>query len=393
MGRRAFRDASRRALDPERALTALAVLFALAQLTEAALAHDAGVRAVTLVFALLTPIPLVFAWRAPLASLLAVDLLFLLDAVLGGRLLNASEVAVLLCVVGIFLVGLRASTRALVLAGVAAVGLLTATSALEGVSGDVVSGIAWETIVPVGIPALAGRVLRSRNALNRRLDVQAGEIERNRAAREAAAVLGERTRIARELHDVVAHDVSVMLVQAAAAKRTVPADPERARAAIAAVEDTGREALGELRRLLGVLRRGDEELALAPQPSLERIGALVQRMRATGLPVELEVAGDPVHLPPGVDAAAFRIVQEALVNVMRHAAATRAVVRVDYEPGAVELVVSDDGGGVDGPIRDGRGLVNLRERVALYGGELRASRRRPRGFELRARLPVGEAAA
>ena len=117
-------------------------------------------------------------------------------------------------------------------------------------------------------------------------------------------------------------------------------------------------------------------------------------MRATGLPVELEVAGDPVHLPPGVDAAAFRIVQEALVNVMRHAAATRAVVRVDYEPGAVELVVSDDGGdGGDGPIRDGRGLVNLRERVALYGGELRASRRRPRGFELRARLPVGEAPA
>ncbi|HEX6743294.1 MAG TPA: histidine kinase, partial [Solirubrobacteraceae bacterium] len=204
--------------------------------------------------------------------------------------------------------------------------------------------------------------------------------------------LGERTRIARELHDVVAHDVSVMLVQAAAAKRTVPADPERARAAIAAVEDTGREALGELRRLLGVLRRGDEELALAPQPSLDRIGALVQRMRATGLPVELEVAGDPVHLAPGVDAAAFRIVQEALVNVVRHAAATRAIVRVDYEPQAVELVVSDDGDG-DGPIRDGRGLVTLRERVALYGGELSAGRRRPRGFELRARLPVRESAA
>ena len=254
------------------------------------------------------------------------------------------------------------------------------------------SGIAWVTIVPVGIPALAGRVLRSRNALNRRLDEQAREIESNRAEREAAAVLGERTRIARELHDVVAHDVSVMLVQAAAAKRTVPADPERARAAIAAVEDTGREALGELRRLLGVLRRGDEELALAPQPSLERIGALVQRMRATGLPVELEVAGDPVHLPPGVDAAAFRIVQEALVNVVRHAAATRAVVRVDYEPQAVELRGQRRRRGGDGPIRDGRGLVSLRERVALYGGELRAGRRRPRGFELRARLPVGEPA-
>ena len=393
MGRRAFTDVSRRALDPERALAALAVAFALAQLTEAALVDDAGVRAVTLVFALLTCVPLVFAWRAPLASLLAVDLLFLLQALLGGRLLDSSQVAVFLCVVGIFLVGLRAPTRDLVIGAVAAVGLLTATSLLEGAPGDLASGIAWVAIVPVGIPALAGRVLRSRNALNRRLDEQAREIESNRAEREAAAVLGERTRIARELHDVVAHDVSVMLVQAAAAKRTVPADPDRARAAIAAVEDTGREALGELRRLLGVLRRGDEELALAPQPSLERIGALVQRMRATGLPVELEVAGDPVHLPPGVDAAAFRIVQEALVNVVHHAAATRALVRVGYEPEAVELVVSDDGdGGGDGPIHDGRGLVNLRERVALYGGELRAGRRRPHGFELRARLPVGEPA-
>jgi signal transduction histidine kinase len=392
MGRRAFTDVSRRTFGPERALAALALALALAQVAEAALSHDPGVLAVTLVFAVLTPVPLAFAWRAPLASLLAVDLLFLLDALLGGRLLNDSQVAVFLCVVGIFLVGLRASTRDLVVGGVAAVGVLTATSVLEGVSGDMASGIAWVSIVPVGIPALAGWVLRSRNALNRRLDEQAREIESNRAEREAAAVRGERTRIARELHDVVAHDVSVMLVQAAAAKRTVPADPERARGAIAAVEDTGREALGELRRLLGVLRRGDEELALAPQPSLERIGALVQRMRATGLPVELEVAGDPIHLPPGVDAAAFRIVQEALVNVARHAAATRAIVRVDYEPRAVELVISDDGGGADGPIRDGRGLVNLRERVALYGGDLHAGRRRPRGFELRARLPVGEPA-
>jgi signal transduction histidine kinase len=392
MGRPASTNGSRRALDPERALAALAVLFAVAQLVEAALVDDAGVRAVTLVFALLTPLPLLFAWRAPLASLLAVDLLFVLGAVLGGRLLNSSQVAVFLCVVGIFVVGLRAPLRDLVVGAVAALGLLTATALLEGASGDLVSGVAWVAIIPVGVPALAGRVLRSRNALNRRLDEQAREIERNRAEREQAAVLSERTRIARELHDVVAHDVSVMLVQAAAAKRTVPADPERARAAIAAVEDTGREALGELRRLLGVLRRGDEELALAPQPSLERIGALVARMCATGLPVELEVAGDPVHLPPGVDAAAFRIVQEALVNVARHAAATHALVRVDYEPAAVELVVSDDGRG-NGPIRDGRGLVNLRERVALYGGELRAERRRPRGFELRARLPIGEPAA
>jgi signal transduction histidine kinase len=391
MGRPGFIDASRRALAPERVLAALAILFALAQVVEAALVDDAGVQGVTIVFALLTPAPLVFAWRAPLASLLAVDSLFLLEALLGGRLLDGSNAAVFLAVTGVFLVGLRAPTPHLVIGVGAAATLLSATAIIEGAPADA-SGVAWVLIIPIGIPALAGHVLRSRNALNRQLDEQAREIERNRAAREQAAVLGERTRIARELHDVVAHDVSVMLVQAAAAKRTVPADPERARAAIAAVEDTGREALGELRRLLGVLRRGDEELALAPQPSLERIGALAERMSATGLPVELEVAGDPFHLPPGVDAAAFRIVQEALVNVMRHAAATRAVVRIGYEPAAVELVVSDDGAGV-GPIQDGRGLIGLRERVALYGGELRAGRRRPRGFELRARLPLAEVPA
>jgi signal transduction histidine kinase len=279
-----------------------------------------------------------------------------------------------------------------VLGALATVALLTTSALLEGESGDPLGGIAWVVIVPVGIPGLLGRVLRGRNDLNRRLDEQAHELERNRARREQAAVLAERTRIARELHDVVAHDVSVMLVQAAAAKRTVPLDPERARRAIGAVEETGREALGELRRLLGVLCRGDEELALAPQPSLVRIGALVQRTCAAGLPVELEVAGDPVGLPPGVDAAAFRIVQAALVDVMRHAAATRAVVRVGYEPTAVELRVTDDGRR-DGGAHDARALVRLRERVALYGGELSAGRRPHGGYELSARLPVGELAA
>ena len=201
MGRPAFTNASRRGLDPERTLAVLASLFALAQLTEAALVDDPGVRAVTMVFALLTPVPLVFAWRAPLASLLAVDLLFLLDAILGGRLLDSSQVAVFLCVIGVFLVGLRAPTRDLAIGAAAATGLLTATSLLEGAPGDVLSGIAWVAIVPVGIPALAGRVLRSRNALNRRLDEQAREIEGNRAEREAGGgarrAHPDRTRAAR----------------------------------------------------------------------------------------------------------------------------------------------------------------------------------------------------
>ena len=167
------------------------------------------------------------------------------------------------------------------------------------------------TIVPVDIPALAGRVLRSRNTLNRRLDDQAREIEHNRAEREQAAVLSERTRIARELHDVVAHDVSVMLVQAAAAKRTVPADPERARAAIAAVEEPAARPSascdGCSASCAAATRSSNSRRS--PRWSARRPRRAHARDR---LPVELEVAGDPVDLPPGVDAAAFRIVQEAL---------------------------------------------------------------------------------
>jgi signal transduction histidine kinase len=393
MGHRAFTDAFVRALKPARVLPVLAVAFGVAQVLEVAIVDNAGNRAVALVFAVLAAAPLAFAWRAPLASLLTFDALCVLGAALGGRLLASTQTLVFVCMAGMLVLGIRADGRAFALGAVATVALLNAAALLESVGDDdLAGGIAWAAIILVGTPGFLGRVLRSRNDLNRRLDEQAGELERNRAAREQAAVLAERTRIARELQDVVAHDVSVMLVQAAAAKRTVPMDPERARRAIAAVEETGREALGELRRLLGVLRRGDEELALAPQPSLVRIGALVQRTCAAGLPVELEVAGDPVHLAPGVDAAAFRIVQAALVDVMRHGAATRAVVRVGYEPAAVELRVTDDGGG-DGAAYDARGLVGLRERVAVYGGELDAGRRPQGGFELRARLPVGELAA
>jgi signal transduction histidine kinase len=263
----------------------------------------------------------------------------------------------------------------------------------EGTSDGAAGDIAFILLILNAMPLIAGRVLRTQGRLNERLDAQARELERNRAKRERAAVQAERTRIARELHDVVAHDVSVMLVQAQAARRIVPGDPERAREAIAAVETTGREALGELRRLLGVLRRGDEELALAPQPSLGRVSTLVDRIRTAGVAVDLEIEGTPYALPPGLDAAAFRVVQEALANVLQHAGSGHADVRVAYGPAGVELRVRDDGRAAPGEVHDGDGLVGLRERVALYGGELRTGRRRAGGFELRARLPVAEVPA
>jgi signal transduction histidine kinase len=379
------------ALGADRVLAVAAVVLGAVQATEAAAASDVGTRGVALAFGVLMAVPLVRAWRAPLAALLAFQAIAVVEGALGGRLFAGTSASVLLLMAYVLVLALRCERRAFTIGVAATIVLMPLVGVLENDEPDALGAAVWLALVPVGLPAVTGRVLRARNRLNHELHEQVTELERNRAERELAAVLDQRTRIARELHDIVAHDVSVMLVQAQAARRTVRSDPERARGAIAAVEDTGREALGELRRLLGVLRRGDEELALAPHPSLARLGALVERMRAAGLPVELEVAGERRALAPGVDAAAFRIVQQALTNLLQHAHAGVASVRVAYEPVAVELVVRDDGE-ARGQLRDGAGLAGLRERVALYGGELHAAGRREGGFEMRARLPIGEAA-
>jgi signal transduction histidine kinase len=390
MGRLAAIDARLRALPADRVLAACATLLAVTGAIELATAADPGRRGVAVVFSVVLAVPLAFAWRAPLGALLTFDALALIEAALGGRVFGTSVSVALLLIAYVLVLALREERTAFAIGIIATIVLLMTASQLEHDGGSFLGNAAWPALIPVGMPAICGRVLRSRNHLNRRLNEQGDELERNRAERERAAVLGERTRIARELHDIVAHDVSVMLVQAQAAHRTAMTDPERARSAIAAVEDTGREALGELRRLLGVLRRGDEELALAPQPSLARLATLVERMRAAGLAVDLEVSGERLALAPGVDAAAYRIVQEALTNVVHHGGASHAAVHVAYDPAAVELVVSDDGAR-DGTVRDGEEIVGLRERVALYGGELQAGRS-GRDFELRARLPVSEAA-
>jgi signal transduction histidine kinase len=354
-------------------------------------ADDPGRRGVAFAFAIALPLPLAYAWREPLAALIAFDLLALAEGALGGRVFGTTVSIAIALIVYVFVLALRAERRDFAIGLGASFVLLLACSLLEHDSGGLAGNAFWLAVIPIGIPSVGGRVLRSRSTLNARLREQADELERNRAERERAAVLRERTRIARELHDIVAHDVSVMLVQTQAARRTAMTDPERARGAIAAVEDTGREALGELRRLLGVLRRGDEDLALAPQPSLARLGVLVERIRTAGLAIELEVDGARRPLAPGVDAAAYRIVQEALTSAVQHARARSASVHVTYDSGAVALVVRDDG---DARARahDGGGIVGLRERVALYGGELRAGPVNGKGFELHALLPLAEGA-
>lgn len=235
-------------------------------------------------------------------------------------------------------------------------------------------------------PILLGRVLRNRAALNRTLREKAHLLERDRADRAMAAAGEERTRIAGELHDVVAHALSAMVVQASGARRLAERDPQRAAEAFRAVETSGREALTEIRRLLGVLRREDEELALAPQPSLRHVTSLLRKVEASGLPVELTVEGEAPELPIGLDLTAYRVVQEALGGALEHGHAGHARVRVHYAADHVEVEVADDGG------EPSRPLLGIRERVALAGGILRAGARRDGGHVVRARLPLGGAA-
>jgi signal transduction histidine kinase len=230
-----------------------------------------------------------------------------------------------------------------------------------------------------GTPWGAGQAIRARQ--QRLSDVERSSDER---AREAAGE--ERARIARELHDVVAHNVSVMVVQAGAERLALAETQASTRETLLTIERTGREALAEMRRLLGMLRESDETLGLAPQPSLRHVGTLVGHVRAAGLPVELEIDGEPAPLPAGVDVSAYRIVQEALTNALKHAGPARARVTVRYGPDAVELEISDDGLG-PGDGAGGHGLVGMRERVALYGGSLRSGGRSGGGYTVSVRLP------
>jgi signal transduction histidine kinase len=214
------------------------------------------------------------------------------------------------------------------------------------------------------------------------------EVELEREAELAAAQ--ERARIARELHDVVAHGLSLMVVQAEAAEEMLVHSPEAAAEPLHRVQRTGREALGEMRRLLGVLRTADgAPTSTVPQPSLRRLPELVREAAEAGLPVEVAVAGEPAELPPGRELAAFRIVQEALTNVRRHARATTARVLLTYTPSSLRIDVTDDGQGRTGT-HAGHGLIGMRERAALYGGTLDAGSGDAGGFRVTAVLPVGE---
>jgi signal transduction histidine kinase len=236
---------------------------------------------------------------------------------------------------------------------------------------------------------LAGRSIRSRQLRAETLHERTQRMERERDAAMRQAIAEERTRIAHELHDVVTHNVSVMLVQAGAARKVLREEPEVAEESLLAVESSGREAMSELRHFLDLLGRDEPGVDLTPQPTLERVPELIERVCETGLRVELRIDGTPRALAAGVSLAAYRVIQEGLTNAMRYAAPAPVSVVVTYRDGLLKVEVLDEGITTrKSPDGGGRGLVGLRERVAVYGGKLESGRRLGGGYALRAYLPA-----
>jgi signal transduction histidine kinase len=269
------------------------------------------------------------------------------------------------------------------LAGLFAIATLIAVR-----SPAMVANLFFLNVLVALLPWAAGRIARALAAQERASRESAEALDAQAERRAVAAAASERARIAREIHDVVAHGVSVMVIQAAGARTVMERDPSRAEASLQAVERAGREALAEMRRLVGLL--GEDGVALAPQPGLADLADLVTRTRAAGLETTFDVAGEPRSVAPGLGLCAYRIVQEALTNSIKHARAGRAEVRVRWGSRVLELEVLDDGDG-GAPAAGGHGIPGMRERAAVHGGTVEAGPRPGGGFEVRASIPLGPA--
>ena len=292
----------------------------------------------------------------------------------------------------------RGRVRILVAAGVFAYWFAGAVVITYGTAGGSVGKLLGAWAVVGGLPFAVGRVLETRRMLTRVLEENRVRLQDEQQLRARRAAAEERARTARELHDVIAHCVSVMVVQTSAAREVAPYDAEAARTAFGVVESSGRDALVELRRIVGVVHRDGDEPAGSAAPGLSQLEALIDRARAGGLLVELRVESHAASLPPDIDLVAYRVVQEALTNVLKHAGAVRANVSVSFDDPDLVLQVLDNGPGLTPALGHedgtGHGLVGMGERVALYGGQLHAG---PRvdglGFEVRARIPLDGAAS
>jgi signal transduction histidine kinase len=343
--------------------------------------EEMGPKPFAAVMGLLLTLPLLWRRRAPLTSLLAsmaVLLAWTLIAAPQGALLPLLTTLVL-----VFSLAMYSSIRT----AVAGLGVSAAVFAVEVASatnsfGDYVFVEAFL----VG-SWLAGRAVRARQQRADELFDRTVRLEVEHEKKALEAVANERARIARELHDVISHSVSVMVVQAGAADQVLESDPDQTRRSLRSIQETGRQARIELRRLLGLMRSG-EAPTLAPQPGLAQLETLCEQLRELGLQVDLEVRVERGKLSPGLDLTAYRIVQEALTNALKHGGSGHAQVYVRHDRDALEVEVVNDGRATVDEEHGGFGLIGIRERTALYGGELEHGRSNGGGYRLRARLPL-----
>jgi len=356
--------------------------IALAALIESELlASDvSGPTMVLLLLGLVVTLPLALRRRAPIVAVAIVMAGVVAFGVLS--LEQEPQTPLLAVLLATYSVGVYASRASALVGGAIALGGVLANEPGDFVVLGPLVAATW----------LVGRLVRAHSLQATRLAELTAVLEREQADNARLAIAHERVRIARELHDVVAHSVSVIVLQAGAERLTLGQERPSTRDVLMGIERTGREALAEMRRLVGVLRRSDEPLELAPQPSLAHLDDLVEHVRRAGLPIDLVVEGAPVELAPGLDVSAFRIVQEALTNALKHAGQAQATVVVRYGHRLLEIEVADDGTGAAPHNGDGHGLIGMRERIGMYGGELDVGPREEGGYAVRARFPLDTAA-
>jgi signal transduction histidine kinase len=325
--------------------------------------------------AVLTVAPLLRRQRYPLAVLASVTIATALSNLLYSVEFPAAAA------VAVYTTAAHLQRRTSLRASAATAAALLVSGAAAGASGRLLS-----VAIALGAAWVFGDNLGTRRAYTRALEERAERLEREQEAERARAVAEEQARIARELHDVIAHNVSVMVVQAAAANDVFDTRPERAREALQAIEATGRTALGELRSLLGAVRGDGADYA--PPPGLDRLDELLAQVRAAGLEVSVSVEGTPRAVPSGVDLSAYRVVQEALTNTLKHADARHASVSLRYGDDELGVDVRDDGTNAANGDGGGHGLLGMRERVATFGGSLDAGPLVGGGFGVAARFPL-----
>jgi signal transduction histidine kinase len=388
-----------RAIDPVVSDVCLAVALAAVTLIELWTFRDCACVsgpefAWSAVFMLALTLPLALRRRFPLGVALVVGV--------SATVYDALDIppdpktAVFPLLVAVYSVAAYATRRRAWIAGAITAAAVVVLN-LPSIAGARDFGDVVQPFVMLGGAWVLGENTRSRLRQRELLRERAERAEREREEQARIGALEERARIAREIHDVVAHSVSVIGIQAGAARRLVEDDPDRAKASLTAIEEVSREAMGELRRALGVLRTPSDAAALTPQPGLGVLDDLVEHFRTSGLDVVVTTRGDPRRLPFGLDLAAYRVVQEALTNTLKHSTAQAAQVHIDYRPDGLELTIEEDTGARRSSIEraqadegpsGGHGLVGMRERVAMFGGMLEAGEGSD-GYVVRALFPIG----